>query len=211
MAALGDIGRFSSPHKLVSCFGLNPRVRQSGLAAVHHGRLSKSGRSHARTILVEAAWAMAKAPGPMHAFFVRIRAKRGHEVAAVAVARKLTVLCWHLLTKETDYRWARPALVVTKRRAMELQSGQPQKKGSKPGPAHAYNVKALRDQEMVARHAEHAFEHFLAPPSIGRATRLPPEASVWAFRSIRVTGRSAFSKAIATPAPIVPAPITAIL
>ena len=35
---------------------------------------------------------------------------------------------------------------------MELQAGQPQKKGNKRGPAYAYNVKALRDQEMrVAR------------------------------------------------------------
>ncbi|WP_313802559.1 IS110 family transposase [Sphingobium sp.] len=162
VAAIGDIKRFSSPQKLVSYFGLNPRVRQSGLGAAHHGRISKSGRSHARAMLVEAAWAAAKAPGPLHAFFVRIRAKRGHQIAAVALARKLTVLCWHLLTKETDYRWARPALVATKRRAMELRSGQPQKKGNTPGPAHAYNIKALRDQEMdVARHAEQAYEHFV--------------------------------------------------
>lgn len=38
-------------------------------------------------MLVEAAWAAAKAPGPLHAFFVRIRARKGHQVAAVAVAR----------------------------------------------------------------------------------------------------------------------------
>lgn len=31
MAAIGSIDRFSSPQKLVSYFGLNPRVRQSGL------------------------------------------------------------------------------------------------------------------------------------------------------------------------------------
>lgn len=163
VAAIGDIRRFSSPQKLVSYLGLNPRVRQSGLGAAHHGRISKSGRSHARAMLVEAAWAAAKAPGPLHAFFVRIRAKRGHQIAAIALARKLTVLCGHLLTKETDYRWVRPALVATKRRAMELRSGQPQRKGNQPGPAHAYNIKALRNQEMdVARHAEKAYEHFVA-------------------------------------------------
>ena len=48
VAAIGDIGRFSSPKKLVSYFGLNPRVRQSGLGNAHHGRISKVGRSHAR-------------------------------------------------------------------------------------------------------------------------------------------------------------------
>jgi transposase len=92
VAAIGDISRFNSPQKLVSYFGLNPRVRQSGLGAAHHGRISKIGRSHARAMLVEAAWTAAKAPGPLHAFFVRIRARRGHQIAAVAMARKLTVL-----------------------------------------------------------------------------------------------------------------------
>jgi transposase len=96
MAAIGDIERFDSPGKLVSYFGLNPRVRQSGLGAAHHGRISKVGRSHARAMLVEAAWAAAKAPGPLRAFFIRIRAKRGHQIAAVAVARKLATLCWHI-------------------------------------------------------------------------------------------------------------------
>jgi transposase len=141
--------------KLMSYFGLNPRVRQSGLGAAHHGRISKVGRSHARAMLVEAAWAAAKTPGPLHAFFVRIRARRGHQIAAVAVARKLTVLCWHVLTKEEDYLWARPALVANKTRAMQLQAGRPQQKGNRRGPAYAYNVKALRDQELqLAQQAE---------------------------------------------------------
>jgi transposase len=162
MAAIGDIGRFSSPQKLVSYFGLNPRVRQSGLGAAHHGRISKVGRSHARAMLVEAAWAAAKTPGPLHAFFVRIRARRGHQVAAVAVARKLTVLVWHMLTKEADYLWARPSLVAHKMRSMELQAGKPQKKGNSRGPTYAYNVKELRNQEMrVAEQAQKGYEHFV--------------------------------------------------
>ena len=82
-------------------------MRQSGLGAAHHGRINKVGRSHARAMLVEAAWAAAKAPGPLHAFFVRIRAKRDHQIAAVAVARA-PVLCWHLLTKDEDYLWRGP-------------------------------------------------------------------------------------------------------
>lgn len=181
MAAIGDIARFNSPQKLVSYFGLNPRVRQSGLAAAHHGRISKVGRSHARAMLVEAAWAAAKAPGPLHAFFVRIRAKRGHQVAAVAVARKLTVLCWHLLTKGEDYHWARPALIAHKNRALELQAGQPMKKGNQRGPAYAYNVKALREQKMrIAELAEQNYEHFVSQwqphrPKAGRTSAAKEE------------------------------------
>ncbi len=160
VAAIGDVTRFSCSEKLVSYFGLNPRVRQSGLGLAQHGRISKHGRAHARAMLVEAAWAASKAPGPLRAFFLRIRAKRGMQVAAVAVARKLAVLCWHMLTKQADYLWARPALVAHKVRAMELQAGQPMRKGSARGPAYAYNVKALRDREIdVARQAERLYEH----------------------------------------------------
>jgi transposase len=91
-AAIGDVTRFRSPEKLVSYFGLNPSVYQSGLQPARHGRISKRGRSQARAMLVEAAWVAPKAPGPLRAFFHRIRTKRGMQVAAVATARKLAVI-----------------------------------------------------------------------------------------------------------------------
>ncbi|KAA5608597.1 IS110 family RNA-guided transposase [Rhodovastum atsumiense] len=163
LAAIGDISRFADPQKLVSYVGLNPRVHQSGLGFAQYGRISKQGRAHARAMLVEAAWAASKAPGPLRAFFLRIRARRGHQIAAVAVARKLAVLCWHLLTKNEDYHWARPALVANKIRGMELQSGQPARKGNQRGATYAYNVKELRDREVdVARQAERAYEQFVS-------------------------------------------------
>jgi transposase len=183
VAAIGDVRRFSSPQKLVSYFGLNPRVRQSGLGLAQHGRISKSavpmpGRCWSRRPLcgLLAAplrgsdrwtpghrWAAAKAPGPLHAFFVRIRARRGHQVAAVATARKMAVLVWHLLTKEADYLWARPALVAQKVRALELQAGRPAKKGNKRGAAYAYSVKEPRDREKaIAEQAERAYEQLVA-------------------------------------------------
>lgn len=163
VAAIGDVHRFASPQKLVSYIGLNPRVRQSGLGLAQHGRISKHGRSHARAMLIEAAWAAAKAPGPLHAFFIRIRTRRGHQVAAVAVARKLVVLCWHLLSKDVDYQWARPGLVASKLRSMQLQAGMPARKGGKRGIAYVYNVKELRDREIdIARTAESVYERFVS-------------------------------------------------
>lgn len=163
VAAIGDIGRFCSPQKLVSYVGLNPRVRQSGLGLAQHGRISSAAAVTRAPCWVEAAWAASKAPGPLRSFFLRIRARRGHQVAAVAVARKLAVLCWHLLTRDADYQWARPALVANKLRAMELQAGQPARKGNKRGAAYAYNIKELRDREIdVARHAEQVYEQFVS-------------------------------------------------
>ena len=48
VAAIGDVTRFTSSEKLVSYFGLNPRVRQSGNGRAHYGRITKHGRSVAR-------------------------------------------------------------------------------------------------------------------------------------------------------------------
>ncbi|WP_052215106.1 IS110 family transposase [Belnapia sp. F-4-1] len=112
LAAIGDVSRFYSPEKLVSYVGLNPSVRQSGDRSAVHGRITKQGRAHARAMLVEAAWTIAAGPGPLRAFFVRIKERRGQQVAAVATARKLAVIAWHLLTKDEDYTWSRPALVA---------------------------------------------------------------------------------------------------
>lgn len=109
---------------------------------------------------------------------MRVRAKRGHQVAAVALARKLTVLCWHLLTREEDYLRARPALVAEKTRDMELRAGLPQKKGNRPGPAYAYNVKELRAQESeLARHAERTYEQFVARWKRSKPTAPPGAGS----------------------------------
>jgi len=161
LAAIGDIARFPSARKLVSYFGLNPRVRQSGLQPAQHGHISKIGRSHARAMLVEAAWAAAKAPGPLRSFFLRIRARRGMQIAAVATARKLATIVWYVLTDQEDYTWARPSLVAMKERALQLQAGVPARRGQK-GIAADYSVKTLRDRERaVVENAERAYTRFV--------------------------------------------------
>src|SRR3546814_16681018 len=89
LAAIGPIDRFTSPARLVAFLGLNPSVHQSGNSPARHGRITKQGPCHARTMLVEAAWAAVRGPGPLRAFYERVRARRGTHVAAVAVARKI--------------------------------------------------------------------------------------------------------------------------
>ena len=161
-AAIGTIDRFRSPAKLVSYFGLNPSVRQSGNQPAQHGRITKQGRAHPRAMLVEAAWAAAKAPGPLRAFFMRVRAKRGHQIAAVATARKLAVLVWHMLTKDEDFHWARPSLVAKKQRDLELKAGRPSEKGNKRGKAYDYNLRHVREQERrVVEQAERAYQKYV--------------------------------------------------
>jgi transposase len=74
IASVGDVRRFSSPRKLVSYLGLDPRVRQSGNEPARHGRISKAGAAEARHVLGEVAWKVSRTPGPLRAFFERVRA-----------------------------------------------------------------------------------------------------------------------------------------
>jgi len=162
VAAVGDFHRFPRPEQLVSYLGLNPRVRQSGGAPASHGRITKQGRAHARGMLVEAAWVAVKTPGPLRAFFERIRSRRGMQIAVVATARKLAVLCWHLIIKGEDYAFARPSLTDKKLRALELRAGMQPRRGQK-GKAAAYSLKEVRRREReLAEQAEQAYRQLVA-------------------------------------------------
>ncbi len=161
MASVGDIERFPSPGKLVSYLGLDPRVRQSGSGPAHHGRISKAGASEARHMLGEVAWKVMQTPGPLRAFFERIRARRGPQVAATATARKLVVLFWHLLTREQDYAYARPAMTRNKIRQLELLAGAPSQKGCK-GIAGGKSRAVFDAERELSRQAEIAYRRLVS-------------------------------------------------
>jgi len=158
LAAVGDFSRFSSPDKLVAYFGLNPKVRQSGNSAPVHGRITKAGRAQVRGVLVEAAWSAARAPGPLRAFYQRIKARRGPQVAIVATARKMSVLAWHLVSNDQDYAFARPSFVAHKRRKLELTAGMPSRRGNRRGAGYEYNDKQHRTAEKAL--VEQAERHY---------------------------------------------------
>jgi len=167
VAAIGDVRRFPTARHLVGYLGLHPRVRQSGCGPARHGRLSKEGPAAARHVLVEAAWTASRSPGPLRAFGARVAARRGRQVAAVAVARKLSVLCWCLLTRGEDYAFARPSMVRRKLRRLELAAGAPRRK-SGPQPDPVWNRDAEERERRLAERAERAYERLVADR---RATR----------------------------------------
>src|SRR5689334_1363531 len=73
----------------------------------------------------------------------------GQQIAAVATARKLAVIVWHVLTDGKPYVWERPALIAHKQRQLQIASGMPAQKGSRKGIAAAYILKAVRDLERA--------------------------------------------------------------
>ena len=138
LASVGDVGRFSSPKKLVAYLGLDPRVRQSGESAARHGRISKAGRASARHVLSESAWSVAMTPGPMKAFFE------------------------HLLTREDDYAFARPSMTRQKLRALELATGAPPQRGRQhaDGPLRNPGIRAA--ERRVSEQGEVAYRRLTA-------------------------------------------------
>jgi transposase len=161
VAVIGDVRRFPSSRQLVGYLGLHPTIRQSGNGPGRHGRVSKEGSAAARHVLVEAAWSSAKSPGPLRAFAQRTAARRGRHVATVAVARKLAVLAWTLLTRGEDYAFARPSLVRRKIRRLELTAGAPRRK---PGPNTdpVWNTGIDEAEKRFARQAEVAYRRLVA-------------------------------------------------
>jgi transposase len=181
MASIGDVRRFSSPRKLVSYLGLDPRVRQSGSGPARHGHISKAGASGTRHVLGEVAWKVTLTPGPLRAFFERVRARRGPQIAATATARKLVVLFWHLLTHKQDYAFARPAMTRNKVRRLELLAGAPSQKG-RHGIAGNKSTKLFEAERELSRQAEAAYRRLVSdwrssgPPKAG-AGATPGRAS----------------------------------
>jgi transposase len=156
MAAVGEISRFRTQRQLVGYLGLDPKVRQSGIAPAKSGRISKQGSASARWALVEATWSVVRQPGPLHAFYARLRVRRGSQIATVAAARKLACLFWCLLTRGEDYAHQQPSLTAKKLRLLEVRAGAPTLRGKRTGVWA--NRAALRDAELqLARQAESSY------------------------------------------------------
>lgn len=71
-AEIGDFRRFPTPAKLMSFLGLVPSIDATGLS-IRRGRITRTGNTHARRIIVEAAWNYRYRPRPSKAIEARRR------------------------------------------------------------------------------------------------------------------------------------------
>jgi transposase len=115
---VGDFRRFGKPEALMSYFGLIPRENSTG-ERHRRGSITKAGNSHCRHVLVQAAWSYCRPPTVgaalkkrqqgasatlvahswkaqhrLHKVWKRVSARRGSNVAVVAVARELVGFIW---------------------------------------------------------------------------------------------------------------------
>jgi transposase len=93
VAEIGDVHRFAGPRQLCSWAGLTPRHRESD-DKVHRGPITKQGSTLLRWAAIEAAQKIPDT-GWLTATRAAITARRGRNIATVAVARKLLTLVYY--------------------------------------------------------------------------------------------------------------------
>jgi transposase len=117
IAEVGDFARFSSARELMAWLGMAPTEYSSGQQQ-HRGHITRAGNTHARRLLVEAAWhyrhsprRTARRPEPDERawqaqvrLFARWRHLTAHgkqsNVANMAIARELAGFIWAAMTKQ---------------------------------------------------------------------------------------------------------------
>ena len=107
VATLDDVRRFRGAREVAGYLGLAPREYSSG-ERQQRGRISKTGNARMRALLVQAGWRVLRSPDPvlgaLRAWGQQIAARRGHHVAAVALARRLGRVLYAMWRDRSAYR-----------------------------------------------------------------------------------------------------------
>lgn len=99
---MGPVRRFEDSRSWVSYLGLNPSEQSSGQRR-RLGAISKQGNPFLRYLLVEGAVSATKGDKSLARMYARLKAKKHHGVAKVAVARKLAVRLYWMARTEKPY------------------------------------------------------------------------------------------------------------
>ena len=104
---IGDVARFCSPRKLIGYAGLAPKISQSGDRS-RTGALSKAGSRTLRWAAVEAAQHAWRPTNPWHQLYTDLAQRAGKNPAKAAVARKILIAAWHVLSRQQPFKPAAP-------------------------------------------------------------------------------------------------------
>jgi transposase len=107
----------------------------------------------------------------LRAFYERLRARRGSQIAAVAAARKLAYLFWCLLTRDEDYAHAQPSLTAKKLRLLEIRAGAPTLKGTNTA-TWATRTKMRDAERKLAEQAEASSTRMVRDWQASRPTKV---------------------------------------
>lgn len=100
---IDDISRFRDKNKLASYAGLIPSVFASA-DKVFHGRIVKHGNKYLRWALIEAVWPAIRKDLSLRTYYESLKARKGANQAKVAVARRLSVIVYRVLSQNRTYK-----------------------------------------------------------------------------------------------------------
>lgn len=104
---LGDPRRFKKSRSVGAYFGLTPNQYSSG-ETVRQGRISKRGEKEMRALLNEAAMTMlyrTKTWSHIKVWGLKIKKKKGHKKATMALGRKLSTIMHRMLVSRKPFEY----------------------------------------------------------------------------------------------------------
>jgi transposase len=103
-AEVGEIARFANARKLIGYAGLAPTIKQSGQSS-WTGRISKAGSPTLRWAAIEAAQHAWRPGNPWHRLYLETKRRHGKaNPAKAAIARKVLIACWHVLSLQQLFK-----------------------------------------------------------------------------------------------------------
>jgi transposase len=165
LAAIGDITRFPGAKQLVGYAGLGAGVHASGETHKDQG-ITKQGRRDLRRVLIEAAWSAVTHHAYWQREFQRLTRRKHPNQAVVAIARKLLVAVWHVLTECAADQHAVPEMVAFKLMVWSWRLTDQQRGGLTSRQFVRYHLLRLRlGDELPHIVTGKATKRALAPPA----------------------------------------------
>ena len=109
VALVGDIRRFRSGRDFAAYLGLTPREHSTGQSR-RLGAITKRGDSYVRMLLIHGARSALRAgrvaqhPDDLRTWACAVAARKGYNVAAVALANKLARVCWRVWRDQRPFQ-----------------------------------------------------------------------------------------------------------